>query len=71
MPEPGEQIELTRLKYGHVETVIALCLVGLITVGGFVCMVEKIEGGQTVVVAVLGLVTGWIGAKKSMSRSGR
>jgi hypothetical protein len=40
-------------------------IVAIIAVGGFVCMVEKIEGGQTIVVSVIGLVTGWIGAKAS------
>jgi hypothetical protein len=63
--------EFLRLRYSHVENLVALAIVGVITLGGFVCMVTKVEGGQTIVVGVLALVTGWIGGKKSIQRSGR
>lgn len=57
--------ELTKLRYRHVESLIALGIVAVIAIGGFVCMIRKVEGGQTIVVGVLGLITGWIGARKA------
>jgi hypothetical protein len=62
-----QKTELVKLRYSHVEAVFTLAIVAVIVVGGFVCMVKKIEGGQTIVVGVIGVVTGWVGAKR-MSR---
>jgi len=62
--------ELTRLKYVLVENIIALAIVALITVGGFACILYGQPCGQTIIIAVLGFVGGWVGAKRT-NRSGR
>ncbi|HKV76720.1 MAG TPA: hypothetical protein VJP02_01180 [Candidatus Sulfotelmatobacter sp.] len=64
------EMELTRLKYGHVENMIALAIVALITVGGFACILYGQPCGQTIIIAVMSFVGGWLGAKR-LNRSGR
>jgi len=73
-PKPDlkpDTTELIKLRYGHVQTLVTLAIVGLITLGGIVCMVKKVEGGQAIVGGVLGYVTSWVMARKSIQRSGR
>jgi hypothetical protein len=55
--------ELKQLEYNHKERVIALGIIGVIAVGGVIGMVFNVQGAQTVVVGVIGLFTGWMGAK--------
>jgi len=62
--------ELLRLKYGHIENIIVLAIVALITLGGFACIICGQSCGQTIVIAVLSFVGGWVGAKR-INRSGR
>jgi len=64
----AKQTELIRMKYCHIENLAAFVLVGVITVGGFVCVFERIQCGQTIVVGVLGLMTGWIGRGRANRR---
>jgi len=62
--------ELARLKYGHVENIIALAIVAVIALGGFVCLIYGQPCGQTIIVAVLSFVGGWA-AKRGIHTSGR
>jgi hypothetical protein len=68
-----DSVELRRLEYGHRETIIALCIVAVLAVGGLICMAKGIEGGQAIIVAVLSFLAGyWVGgavSKKSSRRS--
>jgi hypothetical protein len=63
-----DKIELVRLWYAHVQTIIALSIVAALALGGFICIIKRIEGGQTIVAAILGLITGWIGGKRTDRR---
>jgi hypothetical protein len=68
--QPEQTTQLLRLRYSHVETLVGFGLVGLITVGGFVCIFCNIQCGQTIVVGVLSFITGgWVGTR-TLKRSG-
>lgn len=58
------QTELARLKYGHVENIIALAIVAVIALGGFACIIYGQSGGLTIVIAVMSFIGGWAGAKR-------
>jgi len=58
-----DRTELKRLEYDHRERLFALCIIGVIAAGGVIGMAFGVQGAQTVVVGVIGFVTGWMGAK--------
>jgi hypothetical protein len=65
-----QTIELTRLRYSHIQTLVIFSIVALILLGGFALILKGNQSGLPIVVGVLGVVTGWLGGKKA-GRSGR
>ena len=63
--------ELTSLKYGHVENIIALAIVAVIALGGFVCVIYGQACGQTIIIAVLSFVGGWSAKRAVHPPAGR
>ena len=71
MTDPAKNdVELARIRCAHVETLVALVIVGLVAIGGFVCVFEHIEAGPTILIAVTSLITGFVcGTRRSIRRS--
>jgi len=50
--------DILKLKVAYAQAVGAYLLIGVITVGGFVCMGLKVDGGQLVVANAISVLTG-------------
>jgi hypothetical protein len=59
-------VERTRLRYNHVESLVALGLIGVITLGGFVLIFHGNSYGQTIVASVISLIVGRASVKRSI-----
>jgi len=66
---PGENEQL-RVNYGHKETMVGMGIVAVVCVGGIVCMVAGIPGGEQIVLAAVGVLGAYAikGARTSRSR---
>lgn len=65
MESKNKQVELARIRYSHVETLVVLGIVSAVAVGGIVCLFMKIDAGTTILISTLTLVTGYIGGRKA------
>ena len=59
---PGKPDNELKLKIAQT------ALIGVIAVGGFVCMAMKVDGGQAIVTSVISLLAFWLGHRSFPSK---
>jgi len=57
------------MKYSHIQTMLGMGIIAVIAVGGLVCMVAGIAGGQEVVLAIVGFLVGYRARGTKSSRT--